>query len=214
MTKYIPKIQKSVITFPQIRVLLAVIIMSITLGVMLRMMTQTQTTITRAQGISTKYNNFGLIPPYIRLASEDKIYSGGQKVPIGIYINSAGIPTSEAVLVINYNPDLLTVSPGDISSSGVYPVINIEKADPGKIVMSLFNPTGLGYKSVVLSQDTLVATMQFSVAGNNSSATAVTIQTQGEQDETSHLFQERVGNETILEDILKSVEIVNLSINN
>jgi hypothetical protein len=100
--------------------------------------------------------------------------SSRERIDVGVYINTDGVPTAEADAVIAYDPNMLSLGQDDIELKELYRVKNVEHTADGMIELDMFVSDSIDNRFVSATSDTLVALLHFrpSVHG---SATQITL---------------------------------------
>lgn len=99
--------------------------------------------------------------PYIRLVSRKNTYGFSEKVPVEVYLNTAGKPTMEASLVVTYDPEVLGITDQDIEVTQIFKSAEVEVTKEGEIMMTLFVTSSVGHAPVSTNTDTKIATFNF-----------------------------------------------------
>jgi hypothetical protein len=114
-----------------------------------------------------------LSAPYIRLATDKKQYAVTDKVKIDVLMHTNGQAVVESTFAILYDETKLTLGSEDIKSSDIFKTIQVSHDEKGKLLVSLFVLPQLGDTPVVLSNETKVATLTFTVSAVEPTSTEV-----------------------------------------
>lgn len=103
-----------------------------------------------------------LTPPFLRLGVAQTEFSLREKIPVGIYLHSGGLPVMESRIVVTYDPDIVEITADQIKLEPVFHTIQVESIERGKIVLVLFiNPTS-DQQPIVADSEVRIASLAFS----------------------------------------------------
>lgn len=152
------------------------------------------------------------VPPYIRMVSRKQTYGFNARVPVDIYLNTAGIETMELNIVITYDKEVLGTTLEDITFTDVYKTIGIESADDGKVAFVLFvNPT-VGHKPVATNTEVRIATVTFKTKALESKKVALEFDYTPGSSKLTSLTPYMAQRQERAENILKNVSGTNFAI--
>lgn len=153
-----------------------------------------------------------LTSPYLRLVQSKNIYSIGTKVPVDIFLNTENEHTVEAKMVISYDPSLLSLDQSDIQNLDIFPIMNVESQENGKIIFSLFNIDDAEYEPVMLQQEKPIATLMFNTLKISNIPSEIKLEYGSNDELSSGLFGPRASDGSISPNLLQSVEGTAISI--
>lgn len=103
-----------------------------------------------------------LTPPFLRLGVAQTEFSLREKIPVGIYLHTGGLPVMESRIVVTYDPDIVEITADQIKLEPLFQTIQFETVERGKVVLVVFvNPTS-DQKPVVADREMQIASLAFS----------------------------------------------------
>lgn len=103
-----------------------------------------------------------LTAPYLRLGVVQTGFSLREKIPVGVYLHSGGLPVMESRIVVTYDSDVVELTADQIKLEPGFQTIQVESIERGKVVLVVFiNPT-TDQKPVIADNEIRIASLAFS----------------------------------------------------
>lgn len=154
-----------------------------------------------------------LKPPYMRLVKSE-ITTAENQAAVDVKINTAGQETVEADVVLEYHPEVLSVSEKGIKLYNQYGVVQVAKAVGGTIDFALFSNPKRGEPTVKteIDEEVRIATITFDIIDNQASSAQLELKfSPGKLDDSNLIPVFEVRPETST-DILQAAEGILLSL--
>ncbi len=145
-----------------------------------------------------------LTEPYARVVVGKPTYRVGEFIPVGLFLNTDSQDAVEFTAVLSYDPNAVSISPDEVTSTGVFKVLDVQKTGEGEITVNLFITPEAGQEAIFLPEEQKVATLLF-LAVRPVPDTSVHL-VFGEGTEKTGLYQLNLDPEQPPSSILQSIE--------
>jgi len=156
-----------------------------------------------------------LAAPYVRLIKSDNYSSGHKEVAIDVYVNTAGTKVLNADIVIEYNPNILSISESKIRLHDNFASFLVNSVGGGVLDLSLFSNPHRGEKvlQTAFDEETSVATLVFTIKDQDARSTALNLRFSPNKTDETNLIEVYDSRPAVPIDILKAVSGIDLALN-
>lgn len=154
-----------------------------------------------------------LSPPYIRLV-QSPLGNTQTSKSIDVLINTNHIQTNAADIVIDFDPDILSINQQNVENLGLFEVLSINQIGESSLSFSLFNNFSTNQPPVVTSnlEEVAIARVTFDLKNTTRAATQISIDFTPSSLQETNLIEatpQRVPNPT---DILTQAQGIKLNL--